>query len=390
MFVISMSQALWLNFAAISNTVTSTFHVSELQAAYLTIVFPFFYMVFSVPAGIMIDRYGYRKVVLISTLAMAIAASIRLIPGNYFWVLTGQMIIAIAQAFIVNAIPKLIGKWFDDKLAALATSLATGGFFIGMLLGLGLSPFFTSWLGLSGMLKIFALLCWLSLFGFSFFPKKKLFEMRTINRSTEKTFQISAIWQLMKKKQFLLLLFLSLLTVGVFNALMTWMQPILSANSITQDQAGMVGAIMILGGIVGSILMSVWSDTCGKRKPFLLWICLLSSILIYFFTNSKNIDAAVSYGALLGLLFLPGYALLLTVVEEQVEKQLAGTATGFMMMVGNGGGVVLGILLEKTQAVTHHWLMADYLMIGLVLIAFVFVFALKETGNQATETIMSK
>lgn len=389
MLVICMTQALWLNFAAINGTVTRIFHVTQLQAAYLTIVFPLFFTALAIPAGVLIDKYGYRKIVLVSSLVMAIAASIRVIPGSFYWLLLGQVTIAIVQAFIVNAIPKLVSVWFDDKSAGLATSLATGGFFIGMLIGLGFSPVLTTWLGLSGMLVVFALLCWISLWIFVVFPHKEKYEQRVLEQNAVKTFDASSVWGMMKNRQFILLMIISFLAVGVFNALMTWMQPILSQNNITQEQAGMVGAVVIFGGVIGSVFFSYWSDKAGKRKPFLLWTCLLDAVFVYVLITSNSIEFALINGGFLGLFLLPGYALLLTVVEEITEKKLVGTATGFIMMVGNGGGVVLGVMLGEIHTTTNNWFGADLVMVGLLLVAFLFLFALKESGaGHATELVV--
>lgn len=382
--VIGMSQALWLNFASINDTVIHVFHVSELHAAYLTLVFPLFFTAFSIPAGIAIDKYGYRNTVLISALVMSIATSIRLVPGSFLFLMIGQVVVAITQAFIVNAIPKFVGTWFDDDQAGLATSLATGGFFIGMLLGLGLPPFLVDALGMSGMLIVFAVTCWASFFVFLYFPGTKRTRLEESALNASKTFDVGSVWTLVKNKQLMILMVVSFLAIGVFNALMTWMQPILSANGITQDQSGIAGSVLIVGGIIGAVLLSVWSDKIGKRKPFLFWTCLFNPVIVYLFTTGASEKSIMLYGALLGLSFLSGYALLLTVVEELTDKRLAGTATGLLMMVGNGGGVLFGVILEKIHIATHHWMTANIVMVALLALTFLILFAVKEPSHDGT------
>lgn len=267
MLAMAMSQMLWLNFVPITESLVQRYQVSLFDAGLLTMVFPFFYMLLSIHAGLFIDRYGYKKIVAIAALATAVFASIRIFDGHFYYLLFGQIGIAIAQPFIVNSLTKLVKDWFDESQTALATGLGTVGFFAGMLISLGTSAILTNDYGFKMMLVLFAGFSWICAFIFILFAKTNQQHHRSDERPVVK-FKIFK--ELFKNKQLCLLFGISFFAVGMFNALMTWMQPILAeAAKITEDQSGLVGMLMIVCGIAGSIIIPLLSDKSAKRKPYI-------------------------------------------------------------------------------------------------------------------------
>ncbi len=376
MLVAAISQMLWLNFAPITETIVNQYHVSLLKVGLLTLSFPFFYTLLSIPAGLLIDRYGYKKILSYSAILMSIFTSIRAFDNSFYWMLYGQIGIAIIQPCIINSISKLVNDWFEEDQAALATGLGTIGMFSGILISLGISAIFTDHFGLKNMLLIFSAFSWLSTILFILFVKNN--KQKDFHPTLESSSTLT-IKKLFKTKQLLLLFFISFLTQGAFNSLMTWIQPILSESAkITEDQVGLAGALLIMSGIIGSIFIPLISDKLARRKPFLITIGFFSSLLIYLFTSSHSFTHSILFGSLLGFIFLPGFAILLTMTEESVEKPAIGTATGIIMMMGNAGAVTFSIMMQQLNSVTHSWLASNLLASVLILIAMSLCFGLKE------------
>jgi nitrate/nitrite transporter NarK len=85
-------------------------------------------------------------------------------------------------------------------------------------------------------------------------------------------------------------------------------------------------------------------------------------------------------GGLLGFFFLPGYALLLSMCEEIAGNEKAGAATGLLMMAGNAGAVVVIAAMPLINGEGSIWTNSIYLMLALMVVAFVLVIGfLKET-----------
>src|SRR5688572_2400279 len=95
--VAMVSQMLWLNFAPIVTLIQKRYNVTEDIALLLTVVFPFLYVVLSIPAGLLIDKKGYRYSVSIGGVVQGLASLIRIYDESFAALLVGQIGIAIAQ-----------------------------------------------------------------------------------------------------------------------------------------------------------------------------------------------------------------------------------------------------------------------------------------------------
>lgn len=375
MGIVAVTQMLWLNFAPITNDVMNQYHCSEFLAGMLTIIFPLVYVIISLPSGILIDRYGYKKVIVYSGLLMVVSAALRQVNHQYMWLLIGQLGISIAQPFIFNSISKLVADWFNEQQAALATGLGTVGIFLGMIIGLGLSPWLATSYSINTMLTVFTVISLVAWLAFIIFASESPVAKTRV--STKVT--INTITRLCKNPQLFLLFMLSFLAIGTFNTIMTWMQPMLAPNGITENQAGMIGAMLICAGVVGAIIFPALSDKLKRRRPFIIIACSAAVVLYYPLVSGHAYSSLLMAGGLMGFFFLPGYALLLTMTEELAGSQLSGTATSLLMLMGNAGGVIFSIAAESINATTHNWLLANAMMFALLLISLLLmVVKLKE------------
>jgi MFS family permease len=103
-------------------------------------MFPLVFILVSIPAGIIIDRKGFRFAVMIGVMLTAGFSFLRLFTANYTLVLIGMIGIAVGQPFVNNSITKMVSAWFPTEESALATGLATLSLFIGMIIALALTP----------------------------------------------------------------------------------------------------------------------------------------------------------------------------------------------------------------------------------------------------------
>jgi len=66
--VAAMSQMLWLNFAPLVSFVQQKYQVSELPVSSLLLSFPLLYVILSIHSGTMIDKKGYRYMIILGSL----------------------------------------------------------------------------------------------------------------------------------------------------------------------------------------------------------------------------------------------------------------------------------------------------------------------------------
>lgn len=375
--VAGVSQMLWLNFAPLLTQLQATYGVGELEVSSLLLAFPLLYVVLSMHAGTMTDRKGYKYTIALGSIIAAAFACLRIFNGSFYVLLAAQLGIAIGQPYVINGISKLVVNWFAKDEVAMATGLGTVGMFIGMALGLGLTPPLVSSFGFDWTMIIFAAIAVASAVGFIAFAKEN--DQLPPERDEAEN-GLTEIKTLLHDKNLVVLFILSFLALGFFNGLTSWLEPIVQPNGIDAEQAGIIGALLILGGIAGSIIIPTISDKVGKRKPFLLLCCAAATAVVYPLCTYTSITTLYVLGGVLGFIFLPGYALLLSMTEEQSGPKRAGAATGMLMLTGNAGAVIVIIAMQLVKGDSVSWINAVWLMLVLLVACLVLgMLGLKET-----------
>ncbi len=377
--VAAMCQMLWLNLAPLVSFLQTKYGVSELAVSSLLLSFPLLYVLLSIHSGTMIDKKGYRYVIILGSVISCIFACVRIFDGNFYMLVIGQTGIAIGQPYIINGISKLVSDWFNKEEGAMATGIGTAGMLIGMALGMGLTPALNESMGFSATMTVFAGISIAFTLIFIFLGKENVREkVEVVALSAMKE-----IRSLLKSKNLVILLGITFFALGFFNGLTTWLEPILKPNGINAEQAGLVGAYLIIGGIVGSLIIPALSDKFKVRKPFLALCCLAALGVIYPMCTFTSLNTIYLLGGLMGFFFLPGYALLMAMCEEISGPEKAGAATGLLMLAGNAGGVVMIVLMPVVNGENTVWTNAIYLMLALLIITLAMVLGpLKETFNK--------
>lgn len=366
------SQMLWLNFATILTVIETKYGVDESTANLLTIVFPLFYVVFSIPSGMLIDRRGYRFSVLWGSVLQAAASLIRIYDDSFNALLAGQIGIAVAQPFIVNGISKLAADWFDEDEGAAANGIGTAGMFAGMALALGTTPPIVEAWGLRTAMIIFSAISILAAVVYA------LVDRKDAPNASAFTGRVS-VFPLLKDRRLLLLFGLAFLGLGFFNGFTGWLEQILAPQGIGPVEAGMVGSAVIGGGILGAALIPAVSDKLRRRKPFLLACVVFALCITYPLGTGNRFSLLVGLGALLGFFFLPAFALLLEMCSELAGEKHTGAATGVLMLVGNAGGVVVSLGMDAVRFGSPSFYNAVVLLVGLLAFAFFAALFLPET-----------
>ena len=115
MSIIVVNQLLWITFAPITSNAVGYYGVSELSIGLLSLIFMIVYILVSFPASWVIDTYGVRVGVGIGAALTGIFGLVRgLVASDYKLVLVAQIIIAIGQPFILNAVTTVAARWFPD------------------------------------------------------------------------------------------------------------------------------------------------------------------------------------------------------------------------------------------------------------------------------------
>jgi len=125
---------------AIANDLSHEFSLNSTQLASLSSAFYFTYIVLQIPAGLLVDRFGVRRVFPFAVIAAFISTIIFGLSPNYELLLLARILMGICGAFGFLCAITLAVQWFSVKKFALLAGLTNFfGYLGGSLSGLPMS-----------------------------------------------------------------------------------------------------------------------------------------------------------------------------------------------------------------------------------------------------------
>jgi len=384
MFIAGITQLLWITFAPITGAAAQFFGTSDLLVGLLSMCFMVVYIVTVLPSAWVIDTYGFRAAVGIGAALTAIFALTRGIFASSYWVVFGSQIgIAVGQPFIIGSITKVAARWFPINERATAAGLGTLSLYLGILVAMVLTPYFTKAYGLQGMLMTYGIVAAAAAIIFVVFAKERPPTPPCPPGREERVLMFDGLKQMLRQKDFILLMIIFFIGLGMFNSVSTWIENIVRPRGFSISQAGMLGGLMLIGGVVGAVLMPMFSDKLGKRKVFMLvsliglvpgligmtffrsyWPLLVSGFVFGFFLLSAG-PIGFQYGA------------------EITYPAPEGTSNNLLLVMGQISGIVFIFGMDMLKASGTGSMTASLLMlIGLTIVSIVLCTMLRESPLQ--------
>lgn len=377
----AVSQLLWLNFATITSLVEKTFQVSEFEVGLLSMVFPLVYIPISIPAGILIDSKGYRVSVGIGVLFMAVFSVLRFFSSDFTALLLFQAGAAIGQPFVMNSISKLASTWFPRKERVLATGLGSMALLLGMMVSLSVTPFLTLSLGFQSMLLCYAAVAVAGALLFLVAARTKPQLAVEPEEEVEESFSMNAFRKAVRSRDLGLLSAAFFIGVGLFTALATWLEKVLEPFGLSIADAGIVGGVFIVGGIIGSIVIPALSDKTAKRKPFLIGDLLIAAAALMVFFVGGNFLFLTVGAFILGFFLMSALPIGLQVSAELLGSSMAGTAASVLWLFSQIGSVVFIVLMESVKTALGSFQYSILVLVVLDLVAALLCSRIVETGK---------
>ena len=382
MYIAALTQLYWLNFSAIDTYVEDNLHISAFNTSLLTLVFPLVYVLLSLPSGMIIDRKGFKYSIVIGAIFTGIFSIVRIVnPYSYTLLLISQIGISIGQPFIVNGITKLVAVWFPQKEDATAVGLGSLALFIGMVISLGLTPVLVDSLGLRPMLLIYDIMGIAGILLVFLLVRAK--PPTPARESKEEKISIrEGLRSILKVRDFVILGFVALIGIGVFNGLATWLEKILNElHGISMVDAGSISSVLVFSGMLGCIVIPMVSDRIRKRKPFLVLASLVGAICVVVLMFGSGYAVNLGNGIVLGFFLLSALPIMLTMSIEITGEKYAGISVAYLQLLGNGAAVAIVPIMDILHGVRGTYTLPLVFIAVLLAIAVVMAFRIRETGK---------
>ena len=328
-------QILWICFAPITGPAAKFYGVTDMQIGYLAMVFMVVYIPAGIPASWLIHRLGFRNGVGVGAVLLGVFGLLRgFFPGDYTKVFAFTIGISLAQPLLLNSYTTLAAKWFPIGERATASGLAMAANFIGTTIGLMLTPFLVTKYGIESMQMIYGVITALSSVVFLALARESPPTPPGARDREDRPHMFDGLKMIMRKRDVWFGMVIFFVGVGVFNGLATWIEDIVRPKGMSINQAGMLGGLLLIGGIVGAFVIPTLSDHFRRRKPFMLlgMICAIPGLIGFTFFST--------YPLLLISVFVLGFFMMgLGPVGYQYGAEITypvpeGTSNGLLVLAG--------------------------------------------------------
>lgn len=382
MLAVAANQLLWISFASITGEAAAFYGVSDLQIGLLSLVFMAVFILVSIPASWVIDTFGIRVGVGIGAMLTGAFGLMRgLLGTDYTWVLVAQIGVAVGQPFVLNAIAKIAGRWFPLRERATAAGLGSLAIYVGILIGLSLTPTLVVRFTLPHVLLIYGTVS--AAVGALFVGVVRERPRRPVGPE-ERSLVFDGLKEVLHNRAFLALLLLFFIGLGVFNAVTTWIEDVVRPRGFTIGQAGLAGGLMLVGGIVGAVVIPLLSDRRGRRVPFLL-IALAGAVpSLIGITLATDVPLLLFSAFALGAFLLSSGPIGFQYGAEITYPAPEGTSNGLLLLAGQVSGILFILAMDALKSpITGSMTASLALLTGLVALGLLFAARLPEPSARS-------
>lgn len=374
-------QVLWASYATITGVAAGAMGVSDLKVGMLGMVFMIAFVPLSVPVSWAIDRYGYRRTVGLGAMMAAVFGVARGLAGNdYTLVLLASIGIAAAQPFLLNAWTAVPARWFPTSERATAVGIVTLGNLVGTGIGFAVTPLLIKTMTIPAVQLLYGAAAAAAAALFLAFARETPPTPPDAGGGQVRALMLDGLKHAWSIPSFRAYLLISFVGMGIFNGLATWVEPIIRPRGFSPDDAGDLGALMLVGGVLGAVILPALSDRQRKRKRFLFIGVGLSIPWLLGLTYATTLWQLLTSAFLLGFFLVSAAPVGMQYAAEISQPTPEGTSNGIVQLCGQVA-VVFVYGMEELQDWTGSWRPPLLIAAGLLAVSALLVLRLEEPAS---------
>lgn len=345
------------------------------------------YTAFQIPGGLLVDKFGPRKVMTIALTIWSIFTGLTGAVANAAQMIIARVIFGVGEGPYPAASMKSIALWFETSRRAFATAVILSS----NSLGPALAPLFAvavmaAWgwravffsLVIPGML--IAIL--IAIFVTDQPPRLKELEEAPETKTAEGQY---SFWQVLKEPA----VWKSTIMFSIFNiagwGFKTWLPGYLvSARGMAMKSMGVAVSITFAVGILGYLVGGWLSDGLfrdNRRMPVVIFQ-FLTGVLLYLMYTVKSMQMLLIYQTLAGFFLTAALAAVWALPVSSVPKKITGRAVGIFNTGGQGAGLLSPVIIGYLVDVTGSFNAGFNFMIGCLAISIALAFTFKTRTSE--------
>lgn len=300
--------------------------------AYINAISLYGWMIGGLIFGIIADKIGRKKVLVIVTALYGLATLLIVIVPNWYLLCICRFFSGMGVGGVLLITTVYISEIWVEKTRPIIVGILAIAFPVGIVTTGGLTVLFSEWrdafwLGLIPLIDAF--LIWVLL------PESPKWQKSSEGTKTS----YSTIFKPDYRKNLVAgsLIFGAVLIGlwGIFSWLPTWVQTLLPAGETGQKERGITMMLLGIGGIVGGIFSGFLIRSFGNRKTLIITFSgLIIACGLLFLTNDEFKPIVYFETAFLSLFFGISQGSLSSYVPELFPTNIRATASGFCFNVG--------------------------------------------------------
>jgi MFS family permease len=379
--ILAVTQIFWLTFSAISPDAAKFYGTSSLSIDFLSMSYMIVYIVMMIPASLLADKKGLRASFVLGSVITAVFGLLRAFCGySFLLVVLAQIGLAVAQPFLMNPITKLAAVWFPVDERATASGIASIAGYIGIIVAMIATPALYQSFSMPGMLRIYGFIAVAAAVAVIALLREKPKIPAGPRGNVDDNFSLRKVPELRKNRNFMYLLLVVFIALGVFNALLTCISDILHPRGLTTDQSGLVGGVIIIAGLVGGVVIPLLSDKLKKRRVFLIFSVLFGLIGMAGLSYINGYILLLVFAGITGFFIMGAGPMIFQYGTELAYPTPEGTAYGLLMGSGQVSGIAFILLLNLLRSSNGSMALPMTLLIALMALAFMASLRVKESS----------
>ena len=354
MLINVMVQVLWICYAPIASSAAACYGVKREDVDMLANIFLLVYLPVAFPAAWAIDYFGFKKAVGFGATLMAIFGLLRaFFPYNYTVALIGSIGIAVGQPFLLNAFTKLAAQWFPQKQRATITGIVFLAMFVGIGLGEALGPGLLSAFQFKGMQMIYGVATLIAVALFLVFARSKPPTPAGPAEDETRALVLDGLKSMLKQREVYFLSLALFLGSGIVNTVFTLIDGFGREKGLTTEQGVALTVALLAAGIVGSIVLPMFSDAIRRRKPIILLGIFGAVPATLCLAMGKGFNFEVICTIVLGFCITGATPVAYQYGAEITHPAPEGTSNGIFAVVVQASGLII-VIMDALKNAFHN------------------------------------
>lgn len=319
------------------------------------------YALCQIPGGLLADRFGPRKVILVALAWWTVFTVLTGVVTGLTLLLVTRFFFGVGEGLFPASVWKVIGQWFTKKNRATANALILSSVAIGpAVTPLVLAPILGRYgwraafyvLGTVGVLALVLAYRFIhnSLREYPGAPSAEIaqYERDAASDSTAHAAEPSTFRDLLRLRSVWALFFTALAGNITMYGWLNWLPSyLMKVKGLDLRGMALAASLPFAFGAIGCMASGWVSDRWfrGRRKVLVLGCQILGGLALYGFTQVTNTAGFMVMQCIAGLLLFTAVGAIWAMPMVLLPSKLMGSGSGFINMGGQIGGFLTNIII---------------------------------------------